>query len=427
MQAGNITKPRGEDPTKPSHAHKRSRGKDFKSRKSQFTNTNSNAGGPISRAPPRVERNGKEVPPGMEDFFNNDPELSVKVEIKDEDEQDQPSTSTGERKEGTSGSLRNRKVYRNGDGDVSQSKENSGRRRGNVNFLQMAASLISVIDRVTSVIPLFGGDGPRGDLSQPESKGSENSEDTQHDSESYQEPNIHEDPIDPEEEEKAYLKSHPRGIHPIFRAEIGGDVRDPLDYSPEMEKFNIRSDWRRSVLAPSFRSDVGYVELPTGIVDEALVWMQTHWKKYPTPEERTILMQELNSTCAMLLRKFNVRPSTHYSRVEEKDNFINPDFSHQVHGLGALAIDVGEPLFFASQHPIPVFHKGWPLATFITFVMLVAIVSLSQYLPLNFGLFCILLLLFLLWVFGSLSISKNKHWYYYAFSPELRFQFGSRR
>lgn len=364
----------------------------------------------------------------MEDFFSNDPELSVKVEIKDDDEQDQSPNSTGKSFGDASGnSLRNRKANRNGDGNVPQRKENSGRKRGNVNFLQMAASLISVIDRVTSVIPLFGGDGPVNVSAPPESQGSDNSEDALLDGESFQEPNIHEDPVDPEADEKAYLKSHPRGIHPIFRAEVAGDVRDPLDYSPEMEKFNIRSDWRRSVLAPSFRSDVGYVELPTGIVDEALVWMQTHWKKNPTPEERTILMQELNSTCAMLLRKFNVRPSSHYSHVEGEDHLINPDFSHQVHGLGALAIDVGEPLFFASQHPIPQFHKGWPLATFITFAMLVAIISLSQFLPLNFGLFCILLLLFLLWIFGSLSISKNKHWYYYAFSPELRFQFGSRR
>lgn len=415
MLAGNITKPIGEDPTKPSPLHKRKMGKDFKSRKSQHQpNTNSNAGAPISRAVPRI---------------HDDPELSVKVDIKDEDEPDQSQNSTGESaRDASESSLRNRKASRKGDGNApDKRKENSGRKRGNVNFLQMAASLISVIDRVTSVIPLFGGDGPVSISNLPESQGSDNSEDTHSDSESLQEPNVHEDPVDPEADEKAYLKSHPRGIHPIFRAEIAGDVRDPLDYSPEMEKFNIRSDWRRSVLAPSFRSDVGYVELPTGIVDEVLVWMQTHWKKNPTPEERTILMQELNSTCAMLLRKFNVRPSSHHSQVEGEDHLINPDFSHQVHGLGALAIDVGEPLFFASQHPIPKFYKGWPLATFITFVMLVAIISLSQYLPLNFGLFCILLSLFLLWIFGSLSISKNKHWYYYAFSPELRFQFGSRR
>lgn len=371
----------------------------------------------------------------MSDVFSADPELSVKVDIKDDDDSSSPPTPSEKGKGGASGStLRNRKanheVKDRGNGNVPKAGKDQGKKRGNVNLLQMMGSLISVMALATSYIPMFGEEKGRGPVPDPDADPEEEApEDAKAEEGEFKEPTFH---ADPEPEllrlaEEAYLEKHPKGEHPIFRAEVGGDVRDPTDYPPEMEKFNIRSDWRRSVLAPSFRSDVGYVELPAGIVDEVLVWMQTHWKKWPTPEERSILMQELNSTCSMLLRKFNVRPVLSAIRDGVVRQFVNPDFSHQVHGLGALAVDVGEPLFFASQHPIPVFHKGWPLSAFFTFVMLVAIVSISPFTSLSIVLPAVLSLLFFLWVFGSLSVSKNRHWYYYAFSPELRFQFGSRR
>lgn len=369
---------------------------------SQLPPNNSNSVGQISIAPPK---------------FHEEREVSITIRREDSDNKSEPNSPTGKGDLGVSGStLRNRKARpgkRQGGGD--EHKDKSERKsRGNVNFLQMAASLISVMDRVTAAVPMFGAERATDDSK--DSGGDEPADDT-----------IPPPPgaiVDP------YDKRHPRGDHPIFRAEVGGDVRDPLDYNPEMEKFNIRSDWRRSILAPSFRSDVGYVELPTGVVDEILVWMQTHWKKYPSPEERTILMQELNSTCAMLLRKFNVRPT----QVPVLGDFgpapnrvIDPDFSHQVNGLGAIAVDVGEPLFFASQHPIPIFYKGWPLASLSTFFMLVLNLVLSPYIPISIGFPILLTLIFLFWIFASLSVSKNRHWYYYAFSPELRFQFGSRR
>jgi hypothetical protein len=436
QSAGGNTKPRGENPTKPIPSVKNGERKDAQtSQTSQSSsNTNSNSGRPISRAVPGVQTKTKVVPRAMADVFSADPELSVKVDIKDDDDSSNPTTPSEKGSKGASGStLRNRKanheVKDRGDGNVPKGKD-QGKKRGNVNFLQMAASLVSVMDRVTSFIPLFGGDGPRDPIPAPVADPDEEApEDAKADDDEFKLPNFHEDP-EPELlrlAEEEYLENHPKGEHPIFRAEIGEDVRKPIDYAPELEKFNIRSEWRRSILAPSFRSDVGYVELPTGIVDEALSWMQTHWKKWPTPEERTILMQELNSTCQMLLRKFNIRPVLSRARDGVLRHFVNPDFSHQVHGLGALAIDVGEPLFFASQHPIPIFHLGWPLASFITFIMLVIIVSISPYTSLAIVLPLVLSLLFFLWVFGSLSVSKNRHWYYYAFSPELRFQFGSRR
>lgn len=216
-----------------------------------------------------------------------------------------------------------------------------------------------------------------------------------------------------------------RGL-PIFRSEVGKDVSEPLDYPADVEKFTIRSDWRKTVLAPAFRSDMGYAELPQGALDDVLMWMICHWKKSPSPEDRTILMAELKNYCAMLLRKHNVK--YHVSTVEDEFGLIRRievDPSHQVHALVSLAVDIGEPLFYASEHPIPKFYVGWPLFSLAIFIALILVLVLPDS---SFSSYIVyMILLFTLWFGALMSVQKNQHWYYYVVSPELRFQFGSRR
>lgn len=358
---------------------------------------------------------------------NSGRELSITVVQNTGDDQNPLETPTKGGDRASDSGLRNRKGGQNRGNVPNKKGKDQGGRRGNVDLLQMAANFATAMARITSALPVFGEVASRDTSADPVEAKEALADDTDASPED-----------SPEKLEQKYLETHPRAQHPLFRSEVSGDVRNPLDYPPEVEKFNVRSEWRRSVLEPSFRSDVGYAVLPTGLIDEILVWMQTHWKVNPNKEERIILMQELNSTSAMLLRKHNVRPDLSYVYpVDGVQRYIEPDFSHQVNAVGAIAIDVGEPLFYASQHPIPRFYSGWPLATFICFTMLVVILSLlcaslyssaiASFLPLAFVLPVTMILLFLIWVFGSLSVSKNRHWYYYAFSPQLRFQFGSRR
>lgn len=218
---------------------------------------------------------------------------------------------------------------------------------------------------------------------------------------------------------------------PIFRSELGEDPLKTADHAPEMEKFQIRSDWRASVWDNRFTSDMGYAELPSGIIDEGLHWMQTHWKHKPTNEERVILVRELTSFCGMMLRKHNVKnvkPAPPIRRpVDGVFRDVAPDYPHQVHAMVAQCLDVGEPLFYATQHPVPAFRWVWPLVALFWFNMLVFFLILSLFFSLPALVPCVVIFSILFWATVPIAVSDNSHWYYYAFSPRLRFQFGSRR